>query len=209
MILSVFMVKALSTTALLNKKYDLLEFKGEWRDAFECPEKRGVWFVWGGSGNGKTTFVLQLIKHLSQFGRVVFNSLEESSAHTMQKAYRRVGMASTGRRVLILESEPLPELSERLLKRKSPEFVVIDSFQYAQLSYKEYIKFKQLHSNKLIIFVSHADGKKPAGRAANSVMYDASLKIWVEGFRAFSKGRYIGKKGYYTIYQQGAEKYWG
>ena len=46
------------------------------------------------------------------------------------------------------------------------------------MSYKEYIAFKERHRNKLLIFVSHADGKRPDGRAAIKVMYDASLKIW-------------------------------
>ncbi len=40
-------------------------------------------------------------------------------------------------------------------------------------------------------------------------MYDASLKIFVEGFRAISKGRFIGPKGYYTVWEEGAERYWG
>lgn len=76
-------------------------------------------------------------------------------------------------------------------------------------SYKEYIAFKERHRNKLLIFVSHADGKRPDGRAAIKVMYDASLKIWVEGYKAFSKGRFIGPTGECTIYEEGARKYWG
>ena len=39
-------------------------------------------------------------------------------------------------------------------------------------------------------------------------MYDATLKIWVEGFKAFSKGRYIGPKGSLTIWPEGAMRYW-
>lgn len=36
-------------------------------------------------------------------------------------------------------------------------------------------------------------------------MYDASLKIWVEGYKAFSKGRYIGSNGgEYVIWEDGA-----
>lgn len=203
------MARALSTAALLSKKYKLFEFTGEWFWAFSKPEKVGVWFVWGNSGNGKTTFLLKLIKYLARFGKVAYNSLEESSAHTMQEAFIRVGMAEVGSNVILLERESMADLSVRLDKRKSPDIVVIDSFQYAEITYKEYKRFKERHSNKLIIFVSHADGKKPAGRTANSVMYDASLKIWVEGYRAFSKGRYIGSKGNYTIWPLGAERYWG
>lgn len=203
------MARALSTTALLRKKYKLLDFEGEWFKAFDKPEAAGVWFIWGNSGNGKTTFVLSLVKYLAQFSKVAYNSLEEAAAHTMQEAFIRVGMADVGRRVILVEREPFDELDERLSKRKAPKIVVIDSFQYAEISYKEYKRFKERHSDKLIIFVSHADGKKPAGRTANSVMYDAGLKIWVEGYRAFSKGRYIGNKGSYTIWPEGAEKYWG
>ena len=44
--------------------------------------------------------------------------------------------------------------------------------------------------------------------AATSVMYDADLKIWVEGYVAFSKGRYQGATGEYTIWEKGAYDYW-
>jgi len=40
------------------------------------------------------------------------------------------------------------------------------------------------------------------------VMYDADLKIWVEGYVAFSKGRYQGSTGEYTIWEKGAYDYW-
>ena len=40
-------------------------------------------------------------------------------------------------------------------------------------------------------------------------MYDATLKIWVEGFKAFSKGRFIGQTGEFTIWDEGAARYWG
>lgn len=39
-------------------------------------------------------------------------------------------------------------------------------------------------------------------------MYDASLKIWVEGYKAFSKGRFFGSTGEITLWRQGAEEYW-
>ena len=200
--------KALSVADLINKKYKLLDFDGKWLDAFSQPEKYGTWFIYGNSSNGKTSFVLQLVKYLAKFGKVAYNSLEESSAHTMREAFLRVGMQEVGSRVILLERENMEDLSKRLKKPKSPEIVVIDSFQYSQLNYRSYIEFKENHPNKLIIFVSHADGKNPEGRAAKSVMYDSTLKIWVEGFRAISKGRYIGTSGYYDIWEERANKYW-
>ena len=52
-------------------------------------------------------------------------------------------------------------------------------------------------------------GWLPTGRSGKSVMFDASLKIYVEGYRAFSKGRFIGPKGYYDIWPEEAARYWG
>lgn len=201
--------RALSVTDLLNKKYKLFEFDGEWYEAFRQPEAKGVWFVWGNSGNGKTTFVLDLIKYLAGFSKVAYNSLEEAGAHTMQEAFRRTGMADVSRKVILIEGESIQELEERMSRHKSPGVYVIDSVQYAGITYNEYKSLKEAHRDKLIIFISHAEGKLPEGRVAKKIMYDASLKIWVEGYRAISKGRYIGPKGIYTIWHDGADKYWG
>jgi len=203
-------MRALSVNNILNKRYALLPFRGDWQEAFGEPEASGSWFIWAASGSGKTTFVLELVKYLASLGKLVdYNSLEEASAHTMQEAYRRVNMLEQSRRVRLLERASVVELRERLDKRKSADVVVIDSFQYAELSYQDYKRLKEDYPSKLFIIVSHADGRNPQGRTAVRVMFDASLKIWVEGYKAFSKGRYIGPLGHYTIWEDGANKYWG
>lgn len=202
-------MRALSVSDLLAKKYKTIPFDGTWYSAFSTPEKNGVWFIWGNSGNGKTSFTLQLCKQLTRFGRVAYNSLEEGDAMTMQSAFLKAGLASVKRKLILL-NEPIETLSERLTKQKSPDFIVIDSFQYADLSFEKYLEFKRTHKNKLIIILSQAEGKQPTGRTARRVMFDASLKIWIEGYKAFSKGRYIGPNGgVYTIWEEGAELYHG
>jgi hypothetical protein len=203
------MARALSVQAVLSMKKAIFPFENKWEEAFGTPERTGVWFIWGNSGNGKTSFVMQLCKELCKFGRVAYDSLEEGDSLSMQNTLRRFGMSAVSRKFLLLNCEPISELSERMNKHKSPDFYVVDSFQYTQMSYKEYIRFKEAHRDKLIIFTSHADGRNPASRAAKSVMYDATLKIWVEGYKAFSKGRFIGSAGKYVAWQEGAERYWG
>ena len=188
---------------------ETLGLTGAWAEAFGEPERVGVWFIWGKSGNGKSSFVMQLCKELTKFGRVAYDSLEEGAGLTMQNALRRYGMADVNRRFQLLDCEPVSDLGERMNRRKSPDFYVIDSFQYTQMSYKEYQSFKEAHRDKLLIFVSHADGHNPDGRSAKKVMYDAALKIYVEGFRAFSKGRFFGPASYFTIWDEGAARYWG
>ncbi len=202
------MARAYSPSEILRMKKKEFSFTGDWFDAFGNPEQSGVWFVWGNSGNGKTSFIMQLCREMSRFGKVALNALEEGQSKTVQDAIRRFGMDELDGKMLFL-CESVDELSERLSRRRSPDFVIIDSFQYTQLSYRKYIKLKEANRKKLLIFVSHADGKQPAGRAARSVMYDADLKIYIEGHRAISKGRYIGEKGYIDVWKEKALAYWG
>jgi hypothetical protein len=203
------LTRALSVSDVLKIKRETYSFEGAWAEAFGEPERNGVWFVWGQSGNGKTSFVLQLCKELCRFGRVAYDSLEEGLSLTMKNAFIKMGMLDVARRLVLLDRENIEQLDARLSKRKSPDIVVIDSFQYTQMSFKEYQAFKERHRNKLLIFISQAEGSKPLGRTAVSVMYDASLKIWVEGYRATSKGRYFGSKGYYTIWDERARLVYG
>jgi molybdopterin-guanine dinucleotide biosynthesis protein len=203
------MVRAFSPSEVMAMKKRTLDFTDAWRDAFGTPEAIGVWFVWGNSGNGKTSFVMQLCRELTKFGKVLYNSLEEGTSLSIQNTLRRFRMTECRNRFQLLDCEPLDELGKRLAKRKSPDFIVIDSFQYTQMTYKQYLTFKEANRHKLIIFVSHAAGSMPSTRASKSVMYDASLKIWVEGYRALSKGRFIGETGVYTVWDEGARRYWG
>lgn len=203
------MGRALTVKEVLNKKRQTFPFDGKWSDAFGQPERTGVWFIWGRSGNGKTSFVMQLIAELCKYDRVAFDSMEEGDSLSMRQKLVRHGLSKVGSRFHLLNAEPMTELKERLARRKSYNIIVIDSFQYTQMSYRDYIQFKEQNKDKLIVFISHAKGSLPRGSAAEGVMYDATLKIWVEGFKAFSKGRFIGQTGEFTIWDEGAERYWG
>jgi len=189
-------------------KKRVLGLSGAWADAFGEVEASGVWFVWGNSGNGKTSFVMQLCKELCRFGKVVYNSLEEETSLTMQNTLRRFRMDEMNGRMLIVHETP-EEMKERLSRRRSADFIVVDSFQYTQMTYRGYLKLKGQCRGKLLILVSHADGMMPSGRSAKSVMYDATLKIWVEGYVATSKGRFIGRTGKYIIWEEGARACFG
>ncbi|MDR2836527.1 MAG: ATP-dependent serine protease [Bacteroidales bacterium] len=189
----------------MEKKYKLMPFAGEWEDAFSQPEFGGTWLIWGQSSNGKTSFMIQLLKELSKNYKVLFDSMEEGISFNIQKICKNAGFDNNKNINIVAES--IEDLQKRLKKNKSYEVILIDSFQYSQLSYKEYLKFKESLGNRLLIFTSHSEGNKPASRAAVSVLYDASLKIYVEGYVAYSRGRYIGEIGSFVIWQEGAKKY--
>lgn len=200
--------KALSPLDVLRKKYDTLPLEGAWQEALGKPESRGVWFIWGSSGSGKTSFAMQLAKELTKYGKVAYNSLEQGSSLSVAEAFKRHDFLSIERGRFILLKESIATLSERLSKRKSPDIVIIDSLQYTRLNYKTYIAFKEAHPDKLIIFVSHAKGVNPRGETAVSIQYDAEMKIYCEGYRATCKGRFNSETGAaYVIWEEGAARY--
>lgn len=200
------MKKAISVDAILSKSYNDIDLSPIWRASLGTPELSGVWIIWGHSSNGKTSFSLQLAKELCRFGKVAYLSLEEGTSKTMQMAIVRNGMHEVARKFVLLE-DTIEELVKRLNRPKSPKIVFIDSYQFAGFTKTDYLKFKEQFKNKLIVFISHAEGKHPEGRSAKFVRYDADIKIWVEGYKAFPKSRYGGEAPY-TIWQDGAQKYW-
>lgn len=202
------MARSLTAKEILNIRHQSIRPGGEWGKCVGEMDRHGVVFIWGNSGNGKTSAVVSLCKELSNFGKTLFVSLEEGFSLSFQNTLKRYDMYSCGAAFQVIDGTTVEELTERLSKPRSPEFVVIDSFQYLGLSYRQYLAFKKRFPNKLLVFVSHADGKQPEGRAAKSVKYDSGLKIWVEGYVAFSNGRFFGETGQAVIWQQGAWDYW-
>lgn len=201
------MARTLSAKQVLTIKFDTIRLGGGWDECVGEIETTGVWFIWGNSGNGKTSAVVSLCKELSAFGKVLYNSREEGVSLTMQNTLRRYGMGELGSRFQ-LANMSLQELDEKISQQRSPKFVVLDSFQFMGLTYKDFRAFCEKHKNKMLIFVSRTRGRQPEGRAAINAMYDASCKIWVEGYKAFSKGRFVGTTGEMTIWDEGAKKYW-
>jgi hypothetical protein len=201
------MARTLSAKQVLTIKFDTIRLGGGWNECVGEIETTGIWFIWGNSGNGKTSAVVSLCKELSAFGKVLYNSREEGVSLTMQNTLRRYGMGELGSRFQ-LANMSLQELDEKISQQRSPKFVVLDSFQFMGLTYKDFRAFCEKHKNKMLIFVSRTRGRQPEGRAAISAMYDASCKIWVEGYKAFSKGRFVGTTGEMTIWDEGAKKYW-
>lgn len=197
--------RALYPTQLESKKMAIMAFDGPWLALVGQPERSGSWLIWGNSGNGKTSFALQLAGYLTRFGRVAYNSLEEGISESLKRSVKINGLVGI-KNLILLDKETLDELTERLERPKSPAIVIIDSIQYTGLNYRDYKNLRDSFRNKLFVFVSHAEGREPAGRTARSIRYDANVKIYIEGYVAYAVSRYGGGKPY-VIWEQGADNY--
>lgn len=210
------MGRALTVDNVLNAKFKELAFTGEWEQACGLPELGGnTWFIYGDSKMGKTTFAMMFGKMLTQFGRVVYDSIEEGLSKSVKMAYKRVDMREVNGKFLLLDKEPLQDTEDetglitRLHRRKSPHFVFIDSIQFAEMTFKDYKQLKRSFPDKNIIYISHVQGRKPDGSVAQRIFRDASMSFYVEGFRAFPTSRYGSDQKYIEISPDLADKYWG
>lgn len=178
-----------------------MEFEGPWREHMGQPERKGTIIICGPSFNGKTRYAIKLCKQLSYFTKVLYNSYEEAGRDSLRQAFEQEGMRERNGHIQVLDGEPIDELAERLSQKRSAGAVIIDSLQYTRMSYEDYVKLTREFSDKLFVFISHADGKKPAGTTAERVWYDAGVKVWVSMYTAYAQSRYGGGEPY-VIWQK-------
>lgn len=203
------MKRSLSAVQALAVRNRTLEVSPEWKGCLgDEIARHGIVFIWGNSGNGKSSAVMAFAKMLAGIGKVLYVSREEGYSLSFQNTLRRFGMQECGASFQVIDKENMESLVERLSKPRSPEFVIIDSVQAMGINSRQYKQLREQFRNKLLVLVSQADGKRPLGRSAVSMMYDADLKIWVEGHTAFSKGRFMGETKEFVTWEEGARRYW-
>lgn len=207
------MGKAISNRDVATARFETVPFEGEWLAAIGRPELRGSWLVFGQSGSGKTTFALQLARYLSRFARVAYNTLEQGLSLSFQSAWIRAGMEEAGSAIVVLDKEPLPQLRQRLARRRSPQVIIIDSLTALPgFTRKDYLSLVGGFPGKLFVFLAHERKGLPDPAIAETVRRLSEVKIYVEGFRAHISSRYAcPERGEgvsdYIIWRQGADEY--
>jgi KaiC len=205
------MAKVLGLKQIMEKKHKTLEGLDERiRGCFGDLVEGFIMIVWGQSGSGKSNFLLQFLVALLQYGKVLYVGLEEGFEASMQ---RKIVMhldkdAHSGKIEFADHRMTYELLIERLKRKKSAKWIIIDSVQYWDINYAKYKHLKEMFPGKGFIFISHASGKNPAGTTADKIRYDAGIKVRVEGGVAFPISRYGGNKPY-LIWEEGAKKYYG
>lgn len=208
-------MNTMSLYSLEKKKYQYIHFSEPFYQAFGNREEGGIWIVYGKSGQGKTSFVFSLAKEFDRLKyRVLFASLEMGFCSDLQNMLQDVGIRSTTTdNIQFCDSLTTEELEEQLKKQRSPDVVIIDSLQYFADQYgataEKIIKLRKTYRKKIFVFVSHVEGREVEGKVAYHVKRDSFVRIMVEGFRAMYMGRgKAGPMGYYTVWEEGASRYW-
>jgi predicted ATP-dependent serine protease len=166
-----------------------IEISQDWKPHLGDPQLgNSHWLIYGESGQGKTSYVLQVVKMLCQTGhRVHYNTAEEG----LKKSYKMALDRNNLKGVLGFnyQQESLHELQSRLSRRRQAKIVVIDSVQYffRGMNSKQYFDFISRFKDTTFIWVSGAESAKPRGKIAEDIYYDADIVIHVKDFEAVVK----------------------
>ena len=198
--------RAYSPKEIAAKTYKCLPWGEDqkWSVPFGEPTVNETWFVCGRSASGKSSFVMQLAKRLCEFGTVLYVSYEEGINKSFQERTRRYQMNEVQGKFRVITKDSYEELIERLSKPKSPQFVIIDSFQIARWTYDQAEQLVERFKRKSFIFISQEEKGQPLGKPAKRLRYLAGMKVWVAGFKAYCQGRFTGDPGsYFTVWEEG------
>lgn len=184
------MKRAYSPKEIVRKTYNTLPWGGPWAETFGFPEDRATWYISGSSASGKSSFVMQLAEELTHYGRVLYESFEEGLNQTFQERIKRFELDKRQGMFRVSVGDTVQELQERLARRNSPKFIIVDSFQEAEWEWPETKTLIEAFPRKSFIFISQEDKGKPIGKAAVRLIYKADVKVRVVGYRAYCLGRY-------------------
>lgn len=203
--------KALTVANVSNQKIDLVDFEStapELYQAFGNPQNRGVWFIWGGSGSGKSSLTMDITKAFCYSLRAIHNELEEEVDDVDFINRIKLKQMQDVKDKYLVSAYNYTELNEYLDRRNSPDVVIINSATYFFENQHQYFEFTRKYKrDKVIIITGMAQGKSPMSELEKKIMYDANKKIFCEGYLAACKGRTIGPNGgTYIIWKEGHEK---
>lgn len=196
-----------SPKEVLAKTYSTLHWGGAWEAAFGHPTVNETWLIHGPSGSGKSSFVMQLARILAEYGSTLYMSYEEGVSQSFQRRLDRFGMSDVQGRFRIATADTIDELATRLRCKKSPKFIIIDSYQASGWDYPETEALIKRFPRKSFIFISQEYKGQPMGKPAQRLKYFAGVKVRVSGYKAYCQGRFIPEPGvYYPVWAEGILK---
>lgn len=198
------MKRAYSPKEIIKKTYKTLPWGGKWKSAFGLPEENSTWFISGASASGKSSFVMQLAYELTHYGGVLYESYEEGLNQSFQERLKRFEMDKRQGMFRVATDDTITDLRNRLQRRHSAKFIIVDSFQYAGWTYPETKALVDTFPTKSFIFISQEAKGQPLGKTAIRLKYMAGVKVRVVGFRAFCQGRFNPDAGNsFVVWEEG------
>lgn len=104
----------------------------------------------------------------------------------------------------VVTSDTTDELTERLSRRHSAKFIIVDSIQDSGWEWPQVKQLIERFPKKSFIFISQVENGHPLGKTAMRVLYKSGVKVNVRGFRAYCQGRFNPDAGNsFVVWEEG------
>lgn len=197
------MARTIGLSEIMRKEYRTLDFKGKWRETFGEPSDPFTMLVYGHPKNGKTSFMMQFSKYLTNFGKVFYNSIEEGDSKTIKDAIIRAKMEEIqDGKFMLGTGYYYKDMVEYLLGRNKGKFVILDSRDYMNLTSHQFKALLTRFPNKCFIVICWEQAGKPAGKFAKDIQYMVDIVAHVSNYKANVRSRFGGGQEF-IIWKEG------
>lgn len=156
-------------------EFDVYNFSDDLKALFGNPCKNFKAMVYGSSGNGKTTWVINFSNYFAEnFGKVLFNSSEEGISYTLREKL----MSSTSENLFISEAKDYKDL-RLLIESNEYNLLIIDSLNDMKLTSEQCDELNNLPL--AIIYILQANKDKNY-KGHTKIAHDSDMILKVENF---------------------------
>ena len=184
-------VQIYSTKRIRKKKFRHVEV-GEYGALIGEIEARCNIMLYGPSGGGKTVFAIRLANYLSKkYGKTLYASHEED---TNKSVVDRINEWSIDSEKMYFAGRMTFEQFCKKVKSNKYRVCVIDSLQYAEFTYDQLKKFREMFKKRHIILIMVSFGTAMSKTLGfNDHLHASDVKLYFKDGYVTSHGRYIGK----------------
>ncbi len=194
--------RSYSINDIYNWKFEQSPMPKNWVDHLGDIDSRFTMYIDGEPGNGKTEYVMQLIKMLTNhIGKTRINNVEQGK-HTQIKTsvirndYKNTIPVGKFQYDSIRSYE---EFKAKLKRPNSGKVVVIDSISYWPLNLAQIQELIDTFKSKSFVFVAY----KSAFTRNQPIIHNCDIKVRIEKFVAHVTGsRFGGNENYYIWPEQ-------
>lgn len=189
-------VRSYSVNDILNWKFEKSQMPEAWEKHLGNIDSRFIIYVDGEPGNGKTEYIMQMVKMLTNsIGKTRLNNVEQGK-HTQIKASVLRNDLKNSVPVGKFQYDMVRDYEAFKAKIKRPnsgKVIIIDSISYWPLSLAQIQELIDTFKTKSFVFVAY----KSAFTRNQPIMHNCDIKVRIEKFVAESSGRFGGNDKYY------------
>lgn len=189
------MSRSFGINELINSNFKERPMSEAWRKHIGNLERNATIMIIGPAKNGKTDYAFKFIKDLALHGAQVFyNTSEEGKSSTIKETAIRNNMQLVSGKVMFGNRLTFDQLFAKMKKPRSGNVLVIDSWDYMNLTAEQFKTIRETLKHKMIILLCWADGKRPDNSEAKKIEHMADAIVTVKNWVAYPVSRFGGNE---------------